>query len=226
MDESSAASTDTDDLTHYLEPIKDCRYTILYNDPGTVMNTDKSILVNEVHNSADEGNTYHTSLNCNEEDMKEIQKFCITQCNGINGQGQFKMVIGTAWTLKNLHEIAKAYGQVIYIDVTESTNNKLRPLLTISTRIGMNNVVTNFGAVLPNNQRLVYKWITQNGIPDLLTRHFCNGVKVILTDGDCQEYEMIDICLITIFKNAKRVRCGWHIVDLGWKRHIDRNIYV
>jgi hypothetical protein len=45
------------------------------------------------------------------------------------------MVIGTAWTNKRLKNIAKNYGEVIYMDVTEGTNEEERPLLTLSTKL-------------------------------------------------------------------------------------------
>eukprot|EP00957_Ditylum_brightwellii_P051796 3928002-Ditylum_brightwellii.AAC.1 len=70
LEGSSPASTATNNLIHYLESLKDCRYTILYNSPETVLNADNSILVNK---------------------QKGIQQFCITQCNGIDCQDQFKM---------------------------------------------------------------------------------------------------------------------------------------
>eukprot|EP00957_Ditylum_brightwellii_P016468 1237853-Ditylum_brightwellii.AAC.1 len=62
------------------------------------------------------------------------------------------MGIGTAWGLKYLRQIANAYGELIYLDVTKGTNNEEQPLFTTSTRAGMNKIVTIFCAILPNNK--------------------------------------------------------------------------
>ena len=34
----------------------------------------------------------------------------------------------------------------------------------------------------------------------------------------------IDDCLTTVFTQAIRIRCGWHIIDRGWKRNVDQLI--
>jgi hypothetical protein len=62
--------------------------------------------------------------------------------------------------------------------------------------------------------------------PDLLSKHFCAQIGVVLTDGDTNEYEMIDHCLKELFVNATRIRCGWHIIDRGWSQHLDNIISV
>eukprot|EP00957_Ditylum_brightwellii_P204989 15341691-Ditylum_brightwellii.AAC.1 len=66
------------------------------------------------------------------------------------------MVIGTTWALPSIRQIAKSYGEVAYIDVTEGTNEEERHLLTVSTCTEMNKVVAILCAVLPNNQYWVY----------------------------------------------------------------------
>eukprot|EP00957_Ditylum_brightwellii_P055775 4226741-Ditylum_brightwellii.AAC.1 len=63
------------------------------------------------------------------------------------------MVIGTAWTHKHLRRTAKAYGDVIFVDATEGTNDKERPCLTLSVRNALMKQVVVLQAVLPNNQR-------------------------------------------------------------------------
>jgi hypothetical protein len=45
-------------------------------------------------------------------------------------------------------------------------------------------------------------------------------VKLVITDGDSQECEQMDAAIETVFKGAKRCRCGWHIVDRGWVRKV------
>jgi hypothetical protein len=40
-----------------------------------------------------------------------------------------------------------------------------------------------------------------------------------MTDGDSQETQQVDFAIATFLVNAVRTRCGWHLVNQGWKRH-------
>ena len=44
---------------------------------------------------------------------------------------------------------------------------------------------------------------------------------MIITDGDAQEFSMLDIAIETFSPQVKRMRCGWHIVNAGWKKYIE-----
>ena len=41
-------------------------------------------------------------------------------------------------------------------------------------------------------------------------------VHVIISDGDSREYNQIDNAIETYLPGLIRIRCGWHIVDIGW----------
>eukprot|EP00957_Ditylum_brightwellii_P170058 12944635-Ditylum_brightwellii.AAC.1 len=151
---ANSSGTDTDELINYFESLDNCRYTVLYNDPSSCTSeSEEGLLVNAVHDISESAEPKCTSVNCTKEDADTIHQFCITQQNSLSCAGQFKMVIGTAWTIKSLRQVAKSYGEVIYLDCTEGTNEEGRPVFTISTRHGMNKLVTIFRAVLPNTQR-------------------------------------------------------------------------
>eukprot|EP00957_Ditylum_brightwellii_P000684 53807-Ditylum_brightwellii.AAC.1 len=92
------------------------------------------------------------------------------------------MVIGTAWSHKHLRRIAKAYSDLIFVDATEGTNAKERPLLTLSVRNSLMKQVVVLQAMLPNNQRWVYRWFFENVVPSLIGKTFCSEVKLVLTD--------------------------------------------
>eukprot|EP00957_Ditylum_brightwellii_P006002 454614-Ditylum_brightwellii.AAC.1 len=64
------------------------------------------------------------------------------------------MVLGTVWTLKSLHSLGCLYGEVVYLDATEGTNEEEQPLLILSTHTDMNKLVAILRAVLPKNQQL------------------------------------------------------------------------
>ena len=44
---------------------------------------------------------------------------------------------------------------------------------------------------------------------------------MIITDGDPQEFSQIDNAILNVIPNAKRFRCGWHIVAQGFEKNVD-----
>ena len=74
-------------------------------------------------------------------------------------------------------------------------------------------------AFLPNERAWVFRWIFQTVMPVLLGKDYIGRVNVIMTDGDAFETSQLDIAIAKHFPNVCRVRCGWHIVDRGWKKH-------
>eukprot|EP00957_Ditylum_brightwellii_P026030 1968117-Ditylum_brightwellii.AAC.1 len=59
-----------------------------------------------------------------------MHNHCAKQRNAIGAEPSSKIVLGTAWMYKHLRRIAQAFGDVLFVDATERTNDKERPLLT------------------------------------------------------------------------------------------------
>eukprot|EP00957_Ditylum_brightwellii_P211908 15366746-Ditylum_brightwellii.AAC.4 len=117
-------------------------YTVLYNDPSSLVSENNSnLLIYHLKDSSDEVDVTVSQVDYSRDELSQIKQFCITQRNSIDCQGKYKMVIGTAWTLKLLQMLGRTYGEVVYIDATEGTINEERPLLTISTCTRMNKLV-------------------------------------------------------------------------------------
>ena len=57
--------------------------------------------------------------------------------------------------------------------------------------------------------------------PRLLPKHILHKIKIVITDGDPQEFSQIDNAIQTVIPNARRIRCGWHIVHQGFDRYVD-----
>ena len=215
--------SDTDSLITYFESLHHCRYVILYNDAQSLSEgVDGKLIYQEVKDK-EEDSCVHSHFVCFDENKKnDVFSFCTKQRNAIGADPSSKMVLGTAWTHKHLRRIARAFGDVLFVDATEGTNDEERPLLTVSVRTSLMKQVVVLRAVLPNNQRWVYRWFFQDVISSLLGKSFSNQVKVVLTDGDWNEMAAVDEAFNSHFKIAIRQRCGWHIVDRGWARHLDR----
>eukprot|EP00957_Ditylum_brightwellii_P163099 12419576-Ditylum_brightwellii.AAC.1 len=61
-------------------------------------------------------------------ELSMIRELCVTQRKSIECQEKYKIIVGTSWILKPLHQLSKSYGEVILIDATECTNKEERPL--------------------------------------------------------------------------------------------------
>ena len=214
--------SDTDSLMMYFESLHMCRYVILYNEGSSIIEgADGRLMCQEVVDKDEQKFEDQAIEVYNEEEKNDVYSFCVKQCNAVNADPSSKMVIGTAWTHKHLRRIAKAYGDVIFVDATEGTNDEERPLLTLSVRNSLMKQVVVLRAVLPNNQRWVYRWFFEYVIPSLIGKTFCREVKLVLTDGDWNEMACVDDSFNSCFLKATRGRCGWHVVDRGWARHLD-----
>eukprot|EP00957_Ditylum_brightwellii_P211639 15366411-Ditylum_brightwellii.AAC.1 len=106
----------------------------------------------------------------NEEENNDIYSFCVKQRNAVNADPSAKMIIGTAWTHKHLRRIFKAYGDVLFVDATEGLNDEERPLLALLVRSSLMKQVVVLQAVLPNNQRWVYRWFFKYAVQLLLAK--------------------------------------------------------
>ena len=46
-------------------------------------------------------------------------------------------------------------------------------------------------------------------------------IQIVITDRDPQEFSQVDNAIGNVTPNAKRVRCGWHIVHQGFDHYVD-----
>ena len=99
------------------------------------------------------------------------------------------------------------------------------PLLTVGVRDRKFNMNIVLRAFIPNERSWLFCWIFQCGIPTLMGTEACKKVKLIVTDGDSQEYTQLDAALkANIYGEAKRRRCGWHIIEKGSNSHIKNQV--
>ena len=106
------------------------------------------------------------------------------------------------------------------MDTVNDTNKYKRPLLTISGKDSFSKMFIILRAFLPNERAWVFRWIFTIVLPTLFPRYLLSQVKAIITDGCPQEFMQIDIARQIYFKNALRIRCGFHLVRMGWMHHV------
>lgn len=77
-----------------------------------------------------------------------------------------------------------------------------------------------FRAFVPNERAWLFRWLFQSAFPQVLRATRCNQVQMVMTDGDSQEISQMDSALQSVFTSAVRRRCGWHIVEKGFAKHV------
>lgn len=186
----------------------------------------EEVVVNETFGS--DGNCTATSLSSPstsidivmlpDVEVDDMHSFAKSHRRSLSVQDKQDLMIGCAWTTPPEKRLFKMFSEVLHIDCTSDTNVESRPFLTITGRSTTGKMFSIIRAFLPNERAWVFRWLFQTVMPTLLGKDCISRVKVIITDGDSQETSQLDIAIAMHFQNVCRVRCGWHIVDRGWKR--------
>ena len=128
------------------------------------------------------------------------------------------VVLSLVWSMPETRRAFRAYPEVLFIDGTHKTNNEKYPLFTVGIRDENFKMLVVLRAFCPNERSWMFGWLFKEAIPSLLGFNACKRVKTIITDGDSQETKELDAAIaLGIFGDAKRRRCGWHIVHQGCK---------
>ena len=125
------------------------------------------------------------------------------------------------WVNPKESYILDAFPEVIMIDTIVKTNNEKRPLLTAGAKDSNGNMFIFLRVFMPNQQTLMFRWVFSVVFPRLILKHILSKIRIVITDGDSQEFSQVDNAIESVIPNAKRVRCGWHIVHKSFEKYID-----
>ena len=67
----------------------------------------------------------------------------------------------------------------------------------------------------------MFRWVFSVVFPRLIPKHVLSKVRIVITDGDPQEFSQVDNAIESVIPNSKRVQCGWHIVHKDFEKYID-----
>jgi hypothetical protein len=107
-----------------------------------------------------------------------------------------------------------------FLDGTHKTNKEDWELIVFSIQDmnGKQHVVMSCWA--PNTRAWLFNWLFQTAVPAIMGTRSCTEVRLVITDGDSQEFNQLDVAIQKLFINAKRRRCGWHLINRGWRRNV------
>jgi hypothetical protein len=127
------------------------------------------------------------------------------------------MFIAVAWMNASERSLFRKFPYVVKIDITFATNTRGFPLLTITGKTSDNQVFTIVRCWVPNEQGWVFRWLLLHALPTLLGKDIYR-INVIISDGDSQEIAQINNLIDVVMTTARRLRCGWHLIDRSWNR--------
>jgi len=219
--EEDSTLSDIDRIIKYLQQTKQI-YTALYHRRENAQES----LWNEF---AMEGSEPHVSVveyTGEGQVNADVMNYATSTRQAVNAQNDQDVLVALVWMSVTQSQIFSAFPEQLSIDGTHKTQRENWELITFAVldQAGNPEVVVKCWA--PNHRRWLFKWLFQNAIPALVGRSACEGVRLIITDGDSNECDQVDQALRTTFINSKRRRCGWHIVDRGWSRHLPANLGV
>ena len=148
-----------------------------------------------------------------------FKKYAFESRLAVGAREDQDILIACCWVLPEGKRLFHAFPEVVCVDGTHETNNESRPLLTLSVKDSNAKVTVIVRCFAPNERSWFFRWLFQEALPVLLGAQSLHSVKLIMTDGDSQEMSQVDFAISTYFVNAVRTRCGWHLVDQGWRRN-------
>jgi hypothetical protein len=128
-----------------------------------------------------------------------------------------RILLGAAWVDEDNWREFLRYPECLFVDSTHGTNNESRPLLQLVGRDSDGKGFTICRIFMPNETASFYRWVFLEALPLLLGAVNLGRIVLILSDGDSQEFNAIDEGIYKHFKNARRGRCAYHIVQKTWE---------
>jgi len=130
-----------------------------------------------------------------------------------------RLLVGLAWIYRDEQRLFRLFPKVVHVDATSHTNNEKRLLLTFTGRTSEGHTFIFLRVFLPNQKAYSFRWVFQVVMPVLLGTESLKDTEFVVSDGDNQECQQLDAALDLYLPNARRGRCGWHVVVKGMARH-------
>ena len=156
-----------------------------------------------------EGNELDDALNnMSEDDMSDMINVAAEHHTALNTQPHQDLLLSVALTTPEEISLLPLYPEVLYVDCVGVTNTNKLPLLSITGKTCLGRMFTILRAYLPNERSWVFRWVFSTVLPKVFPRYLRNSVKVIISDGDAQEFTQLNCGIKAFFPKCRRLRCG------------------
>lgn len=181
---------------------QDISYCIWGAKPLSAADAQLALVFNEefVHG----GEPVVKSLEQLTEDVLAIYK---AECEALELESKQHMFIGAAWCTNKGRRLFRLLPDVIKIDSTCGAGKESRPLLTVSIRTANGKYVVVSYMVLPNEKKITFRWVFSVALPCLFGDDL-KQVRAVVTDGDSNEIDEVELARQKYFGHTFRIRCG------------------
>ena len=196
---------DTKELSPTEHMMRYCRsknynFQLLLNDP--LFSAEPTA---ETYTNDKEEPEVSSILDFNEREMDKLKNNVDFGRVAMDLQKEQKYMMSFAWVNPKEIYLLEAFPEVVMIDTTEKTNNEKRPLLTAGGKDSHGNMFIFLRVFMPNQQSWMFRWIFSVVFPSLIPKHILSSIKVVITDGDPQEFLQIDNAIGNVLPNARRI---------------------
>jgi len=154
----------------------------------------------------------------------EVMDYALEARDTVGAEENQSVIVALVWTLPEGRRMFQAFPEQLSVDGTHDTTDEEWDLLTLSLQDMNGQQETVLRCWAPNNRNWLFQWLFQTSVPTLMGAEACARTRLIICDGDPQECAQLDAAIKSVFSGAMRRRCGWHIVDRGMNRHINKNL--
>lgn len=231
LEQNQHHMSDTDRVFDYLTR-NGGSYVALYHQqgdcdperPATKKKKSSGTLVVESVSSSGESTSDVVSDTGIHEKNEDVMKYAIETRNVVGADDDQSVLVALVWTTPQGKQFFQAFPEQVSVDGTHDATNEEWELLTFSIQDMNGGQETVIRCWAPNNRNWLYRWLFHEAVPLLVGKSACKRSHLIICDGDPQECSQLDTAIVSVFPNAKRRRCGWHVVDRGWNSHFGKNL--
>lgn len=155
---------------------------------------------------------------------ENVMKYANDTRKVVGAKDDQDVLVALVWVTERGKQYMQAFPEQVSMDGTHKTTAQEWELLTLTVQDMNGGQETVLRCWAPNNREWFFRWFLQSAVPMLVGRRTCQGVRLLICDGDKQECAQIDAALVFVFPNAMRRRCGWHLSDRAWDREFGKQI--
>lgn len=125
-----------------------------------------------------------------------------------------------AWTHEDMLRYFLLCPEVVTFDVTSHTNCSGFHHLSFSCRTSIDKQVLFCRIWIPDQRRVSFRYVFREALPKILPNYVLFRVRFLMCDGDPQQNIEIRLALQYLFPNAIVALCAYHLINMGWNRHV------
>jgi hypothetical protein len=133
------------------------------------------------------------------------------------------ILLSAAWVDEEAWREFMCYPEVLFIEFTHGTNNESHLLLNLVGKNSNGKVFPLVRIFMPNETASFYWCVLPKALPILIGKENLARVIYLMSDGNSQEFNMIDEGIYQYLLNAKRGQYAYHIVQKTWEAKLPKN---